>query len=279
MDTKAPSIRVGALNRNRQNFMDQTSNISARKVRMPKGSRQAVRIANVGDDMEINALDKYDKEFAKKTELPDITEDMSDHYDDDMEEEKKQDGTMDIDGDKDEDDSSVIDDYDPWKNEEDDDNDNYTPITLKSRPSYGKHGVFESTEMLNVFKEKEDHGNEFMFIQMPQVLPLISRLTEDEKHRLSRGKKVKTSLLRQMGEGHIGKIRIRKSGKTELVIGDHVMDINFASPMDCYQQVMHIHCEMANDGSDDYRAKSQFLGNVPPQNNLVCSYRAEDLIR
>lgn len=81
-----------------------------------------------------------------------------------------------------------------------------------------------------------------------------------------------------MGEGQIGTIRIRKSGKTEFVIGDYVLDVNFSCPMDCHQKVMQLHCENVLDGSGTIKGKAQFLGNVPPQNNLVCSFRVEDLV-
>ena len=294
MDTEAPTIRLSSgFNRNRDNLMNsgRKSGSNGRghiQNRLPKGARQVVTTSG-NNGIDADALERYDREFAKKEQLPNIPEDMSaddndDDDDDDEEEEKREeekDDTMDVDENKNynNDDTSDEEDdnYDPWQNENGDDNNNYTPITLKTKPSYGKNGVFNQTEMLNVFKEKVEYGNEFMFIQMPQVLPLKSHLNEDEKLALKRKNKVKTSLLRQMGEGEIGRIRIRQSGKAEFVFGNGiVMDINFTAPMDCYQQIMHLHCEMLSDGG--IKGKSQFLGNVPPQNNLVCSYRAEDLI-
>merc|ERR1712087_122789 len=70
-------------------------------------------------------------------------------------------------------------------------------------------------------------------------------------------------------------IRVRKSGKMEFVIGDYVLDMDFASPMDCYQQVLHLHLQQKQNGAE---GSAQFLGEVPAQKRLVCSYKVQDLI-
>ena len=230
------------------------------KVRQPKGTRTAVSTVIPGMEQNFESLAKGDRDSGKVAAALPVGEDDSDHGD-----EQKGDDPMDVDGNE-----------DPW-NEENDDEQGYNPVTLKLEPSFGKMGVFESSEMHKVFTEKvHNERNEFIFMQLPPVLPMVSRLNEDEKRDLSKGMRVQQGLLRQMGSGQIGKIRIRKSGKTEFVIGNHVLDVDFASPMDCYQQVMHLHCEQAMDKT--IKGTAQFLGDVPPQNNLVCSYKVEDLL-
>ena len=233
------------------------------RKRNPKGTRIAVqRSKGVRNNAEKVAMwEDHEKQYNKITETTEVLEDKS--CDD---EEQKMD-EMHPDHNMDDDEEDIF----------EDDDDRYTPITLTKRPKYGQHGVFEQSEMINVLKENTENKNDFMFIQLPPILPLVSHLNENEKRDLSKFKRVKQGLLRQIGEGQIGKIRVRKSGKAEFVIGDLTMDINFASPMDSYQQIMHIHCENSMDGS--YKGKSQFLGSVPPQNNLVCSYRAKDLLK
>eukprot|EP01084_Bolivina_argentea_P228159 385417_1 len=276
IDVEAPTIQIsGDYNRNRnRNNAPNTAHIPRR----PRNKRTAVSKVVFGATNKMNKIN--DLEMAERKVVrtvkfsPEILEDNSgDEHD---EEEEKKD-IMDIDNDVEDDNY----DYDPWMNKDNngngDDEVKYTPITLKRKPNYGKNGTFVDNDLENVFKEKEQFGNEFIFMQMPPVLPLVSHLNEDEQNDLKKGRNVKESLLRQMGEGNVGKIRIRKSGKIELVIGEYVMDVGFSSPIDCFQQVMYIHCEHTSDSS--VKGKSQFLGNVPPQNNLVCSYRAEDLLQ
>eukprot|EP01083_Nonionella_stella_P280772 955194_1 len=249
VDDVAPTIQIS------RNY-DRNKNRSSvpggfKRGRRPKGTRTVVRSGG-NTNIDIQTLQNLEARRKRPTR---VWEDKS------GDEEQNDDNLMDIDVDKD---------NDPWKGEQ------YAPVSLDTDPSYGKSGKIKQNVMFDVFEEKEQFGNDFVFIQMPPMLPLVSHLTQDEKRDLANFKKVEQSLLRQMGEGEIGKIRIRKSGKTELVIGDYVMNVNFASPTDCYQQVMHIHCENTPDGQ--IKGKSQFLGNVPPQNNLVCSYKAEDLL-
>ena len=278
----------GGYNRNRDSggYGSKISSININRV--AKGTRLEVTASDLGFDVD-GDLEGHEKEYDRKLFIPQIVVDQSDPDDDDDDEdhdsdEKRDlvepmndDNAMDIDKEEEDDEDIGTEDHDPWSN----DQDNYTPITLDTKPSYGKKGKFKQKEMFKIFKEKKDsHNNQFMFIQMPSVLPLVSQLNEDEKHDIKLRKRVQTSRLKQFGEGEIGKIRLRKSGKAEFVIGDYVMDINFASSMDCYQQVMHLHCEMntEEDYNNQIKGKSQFLGNVPPQNNLVCSYQAKDLI-
>merc|ERR1712228_1034957 len=248
---------------------DGKSTKTRKRSRKPKGTRTAVRRSSGprNNAQKVAMWEDHEKQYNKITETTRVLEDESN--DDDEDDEKKENEDMNEWNDEDMDDM-----------EEDvfsDDDDRFTPITLRKRPKYGKHGVFEQSEMLNVFKENEDNKKNFIFLQIPPILPLVSHLNENEKRDLAKNKNVKQGLLRQAGEGQIGTIRIRKSGKAEFVIGDLTMDIGFSAPIDCYQQIMHIHCENSMDGS--YKGKSQFLGSVPPQNNLVCSYRAKDLLK
>lgn len=41
--------------------------------------------------------------------------------------------------------------------------------------------------------------------------------------------------LKDCGEGYMGKLRIRESGKTELVLGDNVMEVLPAIPINFHQ--------------------------------------------
>eukprot|EP00485_Elphidium_margaritaceum_P003270 CAMPEP_0202690344 /NCGR_PEP_ID=MMETSP1385-20130828/5354_1 /ASSEMBLY_ACC=CAM_ASM_000861 /TAXON_ID=933848 /ORGANISM="Elphidium margaritaceum" /LENGTH=375 /DNA_ID=CAMNT_0049345593 /DNA_START=26 /DNA_END=1150 /DNA_ORIENTATION=- len=261
------------------------------KNRIPKGTRTKMESAAVtnewdaDDNDNLDKLERVNRQFTQEMAAPTVLEDDDDSHDDDASRQLKNradedaeehknvaaGGDNDGDGDDDDDDDECM--QDPWHDEVDN---KYTPISLSTKPSYGG---LRAADMPQVLTEKAD-GNEFVFMQLPSVLPLQSRLSESDKADLRMQKKVRTSLLRQFGEGEIGKLRVRKSGKTELVIGDFVMDVDFAAPMDCYQQVMHLRLEMITDDhtrQHGYKGKCQFLGHVPPQNNLVCSYRAKDL--
>eukprot|EP00484_Ammonia_sp_Unknown_P026341 CAMPEP_0197025822 /NCGR_PEP_ID=MMETSP1384-20130603/6038_1 /TAXON_ID=29189 /ORGANISM="Ammonia sp." /LENGTH=356 /DNA_ID=CAMNT_0042454397 /DNA_START=26 /DNA_END=1096 /DNA_ORIENTATION=- len=264
------------------------------KNRIPKGTRTQLESLREGtyDTDNIQNLEQHDKQFTDKLYAPKVFDDDDSHGDEDEHKSQGASTKQELD-----DDNDVLMDMDASKlkkeeagkhngvDEEEDDgwhiesvwsNEDYAPIELKQKPSFG---ALNKQDMSAVFRENEEK-NEFVFFQMPAVLPLVSHLSEDEKFAIKQRKKVQTSLLKQFGEGEIGKIRIRKSGKAEFVVGDYVLDVDFASPMDCYQQVMHLRLEMATDEARTcpYKGKAQFVGSVPPQNNLVCSYRVKDLV-
>ncbi|KAL8623357.1 hypothetical protein ACOMHN_058606 [Nucella lapillus] len=104
--------------------------------------------------------------------------------------------------------------------------------------------------------EAHKSGEEILaFVHLPDTLPGLPlepqkpvtpagtsskdapKQEEEEEDRSSK------SALRNFSEGYMGKMRIRRSGKVELVLGDHVMDVSSGVPTTALHELVTIHTE------------------------------------
>lgn len=110
---------------------------------------------------------------------------------------------------------------------------------------------------------KSDSSDELLFFQFPDCLPGMptARLNSDDND-VQEEDKPSTQMLTDFSEGSVGKLVVRKSGKTQLVIGNVTMDVSMGTKCNFLQDVVSIHTS-ENSGS------LSVLGHV--QHRLVCT--------
>ncbi|XP_026332414.1 DNA-directed RNA polymerase III subunit RPC4, partial [Hyposmocoma kahamanoa] len=97
------------------------------------------------------------------------------------------------------------------------------------------------------------YGNVALNAQLPYSLP--GRVGAEDETRRKQGPAAATAEnshvdekqaeetrchLKQMGEGKIGKIRIHRSGRVTLVLGDNILDVNSSTKTSYYQQLVSV---------------------------------------
>ncbi|XP_015202548.2 DNA-directed RNA polymerase III subunit RPC4 [Lepisosteus oculatus] len=130
------------------------------------------------------------------------------------------------------------------------------------------------------------NDGELLFIQLPDTIPGQPITTADKvakKERKSEDRhalpfktpdpirKESTSTLSDFSEGHIGKLRIRKSGKVQLVLGEVITDISEGAAFSFLQQLVSVRL------SEGLTGDMTVLGNV--RHKLVCSPDFEELLK
>ncbi|KAK7112153.1 DNA-directed RNA polymerase III subunit RPC4-like [Littorina saxatilis] len=104
-------------------------------------------------------------------------------------------------------------------------------------------------------KAKMSDKEEMLFMQLPVVLPGVPATQEEDVTAPSTANKddsgdkdkkpVKCSL-QDFSEGYLGKLRVRKSGKTELVLGNIVLDVSMGVPSSFLQEVVSVRTDEGN---------------------------------
>lgn len=86
---------------------------------------------------------------------------------------------------------------------------------------------------------KDSTSPNYIFVQLPDVLPgQPARSKPESEQGVSESTQCKNSLS-EFKEGHIGKIIVRKSGKTFLRLGNVELDLTVAAPSNYYQVSIH----------------------------------------
>ncbi|XP_060795553.1 DNA-directed RNA polymerase III subunit RPC4 [Neoarius graeffei] len=153
------------------------------------------------------------------------------------------------------------------------------PTQTSARPQ--PPSVGDLFQQLSV-SEKE----ELLFIQLPDTIPVPVKALKSEKSVKKRdaedkrashvkahdaGEKEGAPVLSDFTEGCIGKMRVRKSGKVQLVIGDITMDVSEGAAFSFLQQLV---CVRLTEG---LTGDMTVLGDV--RHKLVCSPDFEALLK
>ncbi|XP_005098679.1 DNA-directed RNA polymerase III subunit RPC4 [Aplysia californica] len=117
---------------------------------------------------------------------------------------------------------------------------------------------------------------ELVFIQFPDTLPGIPVLSDD-RPKTSTGTSKEDELSQRLGlcqlkdcsEGYVGKLRIRKSGKAELVLEHNTMEVLAGLPANFHQELVSIHTDSNPGQMVALGQVSQKLIVAPDYNSLL----------
>ncbi|KAH9499588.1 DNA-directed RNA polymerase III subunit RPC4 [Bulinus truncatus] len=129
----------------------------------------------------------------------------------------------------------------------------------------------ESNSVGDILKKaiKSEKG-ELIFIQFPDTLPGLPPSAGDDRPKTTNAngtsntapnreeelvKRLEACQLKDCNEGYMGKLRIRKSGKAELVLGENIMDVTPGIPINFHQ-------ELASIRTDQNPGQMVVLGSV-----------------
>jgi len=153
------------------------------------------------------------------------------------------------------------------------------PIVSSTPPPTSECG--ESLKKAVENKESSD-GTEIYLFQLPSILPM-EKITS-EKEATGKDHRYCACTLAQCGNGRIGKLQIRKSGKMELVLGSDkhndkpfVLNVNQSCKYDCHQQVMAFKAQHTTDLNEIFTTCT-VLGDCPSDHFFVCSYQPDQLL-
>ncbi|ETO18001.1 hypothetical protein RFI_19290 [Reticulomyxa filosa] len=165
----------------------------------------------------------------------------------------------------------------------------FVPISLsvaKEKPKSHKEAkTFTPGETLKEEFEKSSSSQKtkLLLFQIPAVLPM--QLVTNELEVTGNDNRFSVSTLAQCGNGRIGTLQIRKSGKAQLVLGkcgrgnhkEFVMDVNPSCEFDCFQEVMSLKAHHTTD-LVEVVSTCTVVGEVQPKDFYVCSYPPTQLL-
>jgi len=136
-----------------------------------------------------------------------------------------------------------------------DSDDDSDPDDIKPPPPITSHlpaDLHQSEQSVaDLVKNKSE---ELFFIQMPDHLPGV---LDDEAERKS-----KFIHLDHLEEGCIGKLQMRKSGACQLVLGDHVMNVQVGTKVGFLQDAVSVETCPDESSEDTRRGTMTVLGHV-----------------
>lgn len=125
---------------------------------------------------------------------------------------------------------------------------------------------------------KSGDPNHMVFVQFPDVMPGVPASYGNEedakssnKDQKEASKKIGASPLSGFSEGHMGKLVIRKSGRTSLMLGNVVLDVSMGTKCGFLQDVVSIHPDSGGGGD------LSVLGHV--SHRLICTPDFDSLLR
>lgn len=125
---------------------------------------------------------------------------------------------------------------------------------------------------------KSGDPNHMVFVQFPDVMPGVPASYGKEedakssnKEQKETSKKIGASRLSGFSEGHMGKLVVRKSGRTSLMLGNVVLDVSMGTKCGFLQDVVSIHPDSSGDGD------LSVLGHV--SHRLICTPDFDSLLQ
>ncbi|KAK7475843.1 hypothetical protein BaRGS_00032893 [Batillaria attramentaria] len=151
----------------------------------------------------------------------------------------------------------------------------------RSSPESGEGREISCKHLLKRVAKSEKE--ELVFLQLPDVLPGqpsteilpnskgdADTVRKDGKQGEEDPQKPASCSLADFSEGYVGKLRVRRSGKTELVLGNVVLDVSMGTPCGFLQDVVSIRTE-----EEDPRMT--VLGHL--RHRMICTPNFESLLR
>ncbi|PVD38128.1 hypothetical protein C0Q70_00739 [Pomacea canaliculata] len=154
-----------------------------------------------------------------------------------------------------------------------------TSFTKEETIHHKKEDRMSVNYLLNSVAKSEKE--ELIFLQLPDVLPGVPKglqlgLSDGSTGTANKENRENDELEKKMGacsldhfsEGYVGKLRVRKSGKAELVLGDIVLDVTMGTSCGFLQDVVSV-----RTGENDKHMT--VLGHL--SHRLICSPNFEYL--
>eukprot|EP00050_Salpingoeca_kvevrii_P003311 m.221466 g.221466 ORF g.221466 m.221466 type:complete len:301 (-) comp10807_c2_seq5:7016-7918(-) len=111
------------------------------------------------------------------------------------------------------------------------------PLSLQEGVAMHEAGQTSQKAPSTSFFSSDNPGDQFGVLQLPDVLPFGPSMTKSEPQAENANNNCS---LAHLGDGKIGKLRIRRSGRIELVVGDNVMVVSPSTSCEFLQELVQV---------------------------------------